>query len=148
MNKVSLIVSILVLSVFFVILFIAEFLLADHEHASIYLDPYKKNILEKYETTDNPALILGYMNSAVDNQPFVYRQTFFMALFGSILVTNFLFIMFPFLKIEHFFPVFFVLIFVMFIEFAFINFHYYHQKEDMVKQGITKLRQLMEVCSS
>jgi hypothetical protein len=143
--KISVIFGIVILVVFLVIITFAEFMFADKEHASLYLDPYKYIMKAKMEQTNEPLQVLDHIDASIDNQPFVYRQTFFMSIFGSLLCTNFLFILFPQFKIDHFFPVFFALSFVMFIEFAFINFHYYKQKEDMVKMGTERVRTLLVI---
>jgi hypothetical protein len=141
--KISVIFGIVILVTFLVIVTLAEFVFADKEHGSIYLDPYKNIMKAKIEQTNDPVHVLNHIDASIDNQPFIYRQTFLMAIFGSLLCTNFLFILFPQFKIDHFFPVFFALSFVMFIEFAFINFHYYKQKEDMVKMGTDRVRTLL-----
>lgn len=142
--KISAILSIFFISSFLIILVIAEFFMADKEHGSIYLDPFKHIMLEKFDQNSDPETVLSLIKQSIINQPFIYRQTFFLALFGSLLCTNFLYVLFPsMLRIEHFFPIFFMLIFIFFIELAFINYHYYYQKEEMTLTGLNKLQDMM-----
>lgn len=138
--KISVILGLIFLGIFLVSLIILEFVLADNDHKSLYLDHFKDMMHEKYQNTSDPHVVLQYMDESIQNKPHVYRQTFFLALFGSILSTIFLFGMFPNLQIENFFPVFFMLTFVFFMELAFINYHYYQQKEQMIQTGIKKMR--------
>lgn len=138
--KISVILSLIFLGIFFIILIVLEFIMTGHEHKSLFLDNYKDVMHEKYRNTSDPQLILQYMGESIQNKPHVYRQTFFLALSGSILSTVFFFGIFPDLQIEVFFPVFFMLTFVFFMELAFINYHYYQQKEEMVKTGIKKIQ--------
>lgn len=138
--KISVILSLIFLGIFFITLIILEFILTGNDHKSLYLDSYKDIMHEKYQNTSDPNLVLKYMYESIQNQPHIYRQTFFLAIFGSILSTIFIFGIFPHLEIEKFFPIFFMLTFVFFMELAFINHHYYQQKEEMVKTGIKKMR--------
>lgn len=138
--KISVILSLIFLGIFLITLIILEFVLTGNDHKSLHLDNYKEMMHEKYRNTSDPNLVLQYMEESIQNKPHVYRQTFFLAIVGSILSTVFIFGIFPHLQIEKFIPIFFMLTFVFFMELAFINYHYYQQKEEMVKTGIKKIR--------
>ncbi len=144
MKKISASVAIISLAFLIVVVMIAEFVLGDKEHGSIYLDPYKKVMYKKMDDAQTPHEVLGYIKESIHNQPFIYRQVLFLSVFGSLLATCFLTLILPSpsrWRGEHsfsgiFFAMFFVLVFVFFMELAFLNFHYYQQKEDMVKRGV------------
>lgn len=138
--KISVVLGILILAVLFVTLLFVEFVYTDDERASICLDKHKDAMKEKYKKTADPTTLLQYMEESINNKPFVYRQTFLLALFGSVLSTVFVFATYPQIQVENFFPIFFIMMFVFFMELAFINYHYYQQKEEMVQTGIEKLR--------
>lgn len=138
--KISIIISIVIIVFIFIALSIAEFLMVDKEHASVYLDKHKEDICKKFESVKTPLEITTMIHDSIHNQPFIYRQVIFLALFASLLTVNFLYVLIPIMTIEMFFPVFFMMLFVFFIELAFINFHYYQQKEEMVKTGLYHLK--------
>lgn len=137
MKKIS--VGVAVACILFLIggVAIAEFVLGDTEHASVYLDPYKKVMLRKMDDArDDPQRLVSCIHEAIHNQPFIYRQVLFMALFGALLATCFVLVLLPSMHPVSFFPMFLVLLFVFFLELAFLHFHYYQQKEEMVKYGL------------
>jgi hypothetical protein len=145
MRKISIIIGIIIILVLFIIICIAEIITASGLSCGTFvLDYCKDNYLKKIKNENNISDIMNDIEDITNNQPYIYRQSMVLGLFQSIIVTNFLYIGLPNIKIEHFFYIFFVMYVTCSLGYAFINFHYYIQKEEMIKHGLNRVNEILK----
>lgn len=104
--------------------------------------PLKKQAID--HSQDDPLEILEEMTHVNQNTPYTYRQAFILSMLISLIMTNFFYIAIPQFKLKNFFYIFFVCFICNAFVYAFIQFHYYLQKAEVIQYGIDKLTDLIE----
>lgn len=102
--------------------------------------PLKKQAIDNAK--DNPEKILEEMTQVNHNTPYTYRQAFILSLLIALIMTNFFYIAIPQFKLKNFFYIFLVCFICNAFVYAFIQFHYYLQKADVIQYGIDKLKEM------
>lgn len=102
--------------------------------------PLKKQAIDNAQ--DNREKILEEMTQVNQNTPYTYRQAFILSLLIALIMTNFFYIAIPQFKWKNFFYIFFVCFICNAFVYAFIQFHYYLQKAEVIQYGIDKLESI------
>lgn len=108
--------------------------------ASILYDkcvPLKKHTIDNL--TNNKSII-NELLSVLNDQPFIYRQAFLISFIESLLMTNFFYAMISEISFKHFFIIFFMLFLFNSFVYAFVQYHYYKQKYDIIEYGLNKIQ--------
>jgi hypothetical protein len=133
-------ISILIIIVMVIISIEIIFTFRDPCGASLVYDycvPIKKNKID--QLTDKNKII-DEIISVNNGEQFIYRQAFILCFVQALLMTNFLYVAIPEFKLRYFFYIFFMCFLFNSFVYAFIQFHYYGQKKNVIKYGMTKLK--------
>lgn len=103
--------------------------------------PLKKSSISR--ATD-PEQVLDEMRDVNNNQPYIYRQALILSILIALFMTNFFYVGIPEFKPSHFFYIFFVCFLFNSFVYAFIQFHYYRQKSDVMSFAIQRLDTLLQ----
>ena len=110
--------------------------------ASIVYDfcvPIKK---KKIDELSNKNQIIDEMIGINNSEPFIYRQAFLLSFIQALLMTNFLYVVITEFKLRYFFYIFFMCFLFNSFVYAFIQYHSYRQKNDIIKYGMVKLKKM------
>lgn len=135
-------ISILVIIAMVIIAIETFFTFRDPCAASVVYDfcvPIKKNKLDQLSTKND---VIEEMISINDAEPFIYRQAFLLCFIQSLLMTNFLYVVIKEFKLRYFFYIFFMTFLFNSFVYAFVQYHYYRQKNDIVRYGMEKLKKM------
>lgn len=102
--------------------------------------PLKKEAINNAQ--DDPEQILKEMTQVNQNTPYTYRQAFILSMIIALIMTNFFYIAIPQFKLNNFYYIFFVCFICNAFVYAFIQFHYYLQKAEVIQYGIDKLKSM------
>jgi hypothetical protein len=133
-------ISIVVIIAMIIVFIETYFTFHDPCGASVVYDfcvPIKKNTLDGLSKQKD---VLDEMSSINNSEPFIYRQAFLLCFIQAILMTNFLYVVIPEFKLRYFFYIFFMCFLFNSFVYAFVQYHYYRQKNDIIRYGINKLR--------
>ena len=103
--------------------------------------PLKKSSINR---ATMPNQVLDEMRDVNNNQPYIYRQALILSILVSLFMTNFFYVGIPDFKPSNFFYIFFVCFLFNAFVYAFIQFHYYKQKTDVMNYAIRKLDTILQ----
>lgn len=103
--------------------------------------PIKKSNINRATVPED---VLKEMHDVNNNQPYIYRQALILSILVSLFMTNFFYVGIPEFKPSNFFYIFFVCFLFNSFVYAFIQFHYYKQKTDVMNYAIRKLDTLVQ----
>jgi hypothetical protein len=144
--RIVFVTGILVILVIVITIIVVEGLITykDPCHATVVYDFCVPIKMKKIDEISEPVNIVNLLEDVNNNKPFMYRQAFVLSLLQALLMTNFIYISFPFFRLYDFFYLFFMCFLFNSFLYAFVNFHYYNQKNKVMTQGLQKLRSLVK----